>query len=152
MPGYPGSGALGEAQEVMDVARAQAEQIAEAEQVLIDAQVRFFRGLGNGQRLRILRALREGERNVGQLVEETGIPQSQVSAGVNCLKWCGFVTARPEGRFVYYRLADPRALQILELAEGMVRSHATELYTCATLTREEIGDEVPLLLTGEGEP
>lgn len=131
------------------MARMHSDSVSGAQQILIDAEVRFFRGLGNAQRLRILRALRSGEKNVGQLVEETGIPQSQVSTGVNCLKWCGFLTARPEGRFVYYRLSDPRAMHILDLAEAMVQSHATELYSCTTLTREEIEDGPPALVADE---
>jgi DNA-binding transcriptional ArsR family regulator len=105
----------------------------------LDAEVRFFRGLGNAQRLRILEALFEGEKSVGQLAAATGIPQSQVSAGLNCLKWCGFVTPRPVGRSVFYRLADPRVREILDLARAMVSRHAEELYTCTTLSLEEVG-------------
>lgn len=113
------------------------QEAGESSARLLDAEVRFFRGLGNAQRLRILQALFEGEKSVGQLASETGIPQSQVSAGLNCLKWCGFVAPRPEGRSVYYRLADPRARQILALARAMVSRHAEEIYSCTTLSLEE---------------
>jgi DNA-binding transcriptional ArsR family regulator len=105
--------------------------------LLAAAEVRFFRGLGNAQRLRLLEALFEGEKSVGELAAETGIPQSQVSAGLNCLKWCGFVAARPDGRWVYYRLADARVRQILGLARAMVSRHAEALYSCTTLSIEE---------------
>jgi DNA-binding transcriptional ArsR family regulator len=103
---------------------------------LVEAEVRLFRALGNAQRMRILEALFNGEKSVGQLASETGISQSQVSAGLNCLKWCGFVAARPEGRWVYYRLADPRVRQMLDLARAMVSRHAEELYSCTTLSLE----------------
>ncbi|MCL6597038.1 MAG: metalloregulator ArsR/SmtB family transcription factor [Firmicutes bacterium] len=114
----------------------------DARAVELDAEVRFFRGLGNAQRLRILETLFEGEKNVGQIANATGIPQSQVSAGLNCLKWCGFVASRPEGRSVYYRIADARVKQILALARAMVSRHAEQLYTCTTLTLEEGGPSV----------
>lgn len=109
----------------------------DARQVELDAEVRFFRGLGNAQRLRILEVLFEGEKNVGQIASETGISQSQVSAGLNCLKWCGFVASRPEGRSVYYRIADARVEEIVSLARAMVSRHAERLYTCTTLAAEE---------------
>ncbi|MCL6594977.1 MAG: metalloregulator ArsR/SmtB family transcription factor [Firmicutes bacterium] len=111
----------------------------DARAVELDAEVRFFRGLGNAQRLRILETLFEGEKNVGQIANDTGIPQSQVSSGLNCLKWCGFVASRPAGRSVYYRIADARVKQVLALARAMVSRHAEQLYTCTTLALEEGG-------------
>jgi DNA-binding transcriptional ArsR family regulator len=119
------------------MASVRVREAADPRALLADSEVRFFRGLGNAQRLRVLEALFDGEKSVGELASETGIPQSQVSAGLNCLKWCGFVAARPEGRWVYYRLADPRVRQILDLARAMVSRHAEELYSCTTLSLEE---------------
>ncbi len=119
------------------MASVRVREAADPRALLADSEVRFFRGLGNAQRLRVLEALFEGEKSVGELASQTGIPQSQVSAGLNCLKWCGFVAARPEGRWMYYRLADPRVRQILDLARAMVSRHAEELYSCTTLSLEE---------------
>lgn len=119
------------------MASVRVREASDPRSLLMEAEVRFYRGLGNAQRLRILEALFEGEKSVGQLAAETGIPQSQVSAGLNCLKWCGFVAARPEGRSVFYRLADTRVREILALGHAMVSRHAEELYSCTTLSLEE---------------
>ncbi len=115
----------------------QSPEAAEPRALLVDSEVRFFRALGNAQRLRVLEALFEGEKSVGELAAETRITPSQVSTGLSCLKWCGFVAARPAGRWVYYRLADPRVPQILELAREMVSRHAEALYSCTTLSLDE---------------
>src|SRR5438270_759652 len=57
-----------------------------------DLVAKYFRGLGDPIRLRILELLRaEGELTVGQLVERLGIAQPKVSNHLACLRWCGFV-------------------------------------------------------------
>jgi DNA-binding transcriptional ArsR family regulator len=106
----------------------------------IAARVRFFKGFTNPGRLRIIEALRRGERSVGELVRETGLPQAQVSNALTCLKWCGFVRARQEGRRIYYTIADSAVYRILELADVMVAAQATQLYSCVVLNAEEALD------------
>ena len=68
---------------------------------------RFFKGLGDPIRLKTLQFLCDGERAVGEIVEHLGLPQNQVSMHLGCLRWCGYVNTRKEGRYVYYSLADP---------------------------------------------
>lgn len=120
----------------MEPARNSVDEGRDVPGLLTELEVRYFRGLGNGQRLRLLDALQEGEKSVGQLAAETGIAQSQVSAGLKCLNWCGFVTTRTQGRFAYYRIADRRVRDLLALARAMVSQHAEELYSCTTLSME----------------
>lgn len=119
------------------MAMVRVDEAKDPQALLVDSEVQFFRTLGNGQRLRILESLLDGEKSVSQLVAATGIPQSQVSNGLKCLKWCGFVAARPDGRLVHYRLADSRVPALLALARAMVTRHAEELYSCTTLFLED---------------
>ena len=56
-------------------------------------------------RIRLLRLLRERERNVGDLVAATGVPQPSVSRHLACLRRAGLVRARAEGSHRFYRLA-----------------------------------------------
>jgi len=102
-----------------------------------DALVRFFKGLGNAGRLRVLEALRQGELCVSDVVAQTALPQAQVSTALSCLRWCGFVDARQDGRRVYYRIASERVGEILRLAELMVSDHAQHLYSCVVLGEEQ---------------
>jgi ArsR family transcriptional regulator, cadmium/lead-responsive transcriptional repressor len=96
-----------------------------------DLVAKYFRGLGDPSRLRILELLHsEGELTVGALVERLGLQQPKVSNHLACLRWCGFIEARREGRTVYNRIADPRVAQMLELAQSLLADNAEHVAAC----------------------
>jgi hypothetical protein len=68
---------------------------------------KLFRGLADPTRLGILLALQAGERRVVDLVAELGGSQANVSGHLACLKDCGLVADRAQGRANLYRLAAP---------------------------------------------
>lgn len=91
---------------------------------------RYFRGLSDATRLRILFLLLEQERTVSELVSLLGSPQGRVSTHLACLRWCGFVVAEKTGRNVHYRIADSRIPRLLDLATGMMAENAQALASC----------------------
>jgi DNA-binding transcriptional ArsR family regulator len=104
--------------------------------VATDLVAKYFRGLGDPIRLRILELLHsEGELTVGALVERLGQPQPKVSNHLACLRWCGFIEARREGRVVHNRIADPRVAQMLELAESLLADNAEHVAACCVIDR-----------------
>lgn len=74
-----------------------------------------FKVLAEPTRLRILNALREGEKTVSEIVEETGSGQANVSKHLSRLDRHGMVSRRKEGLNVYYRIADPAVFDLCEL-------------------------------------
>ena len=60
--------------------------------------------LSDGSRLRLLAALRGGERCVCELTELLGLAPSTVSKHLSVLRQAGLVHMRKEGRWAYYRL------------------------------------------------
>lgn len=95
---------------------------------------KYFRGLTDVTRLRILDLLiREGELNVSELVERLDQPQGRVSSHLACLRDCGYVSARREGKFVYYRVADQRVPLLLALAKDMLADHAEAIIACTRM-------------------
>jgi DNA-binding transcriptional ArsR family regulator len=97
---------------------------------------RFFRTLGDPTRIRLLRLLTEaptGECSVGELVAAVDAPQSRVSTHLGCLRWCGLVQARREGKQVYYRVADPRVRELLTLGSAMLHDHAAGVASCGVI-------------------
>jgi DNA-binding transcriptional ArsR family regulator len=103
-----------------------------------DLVAKYFRGLGDPIRLRILELLqREGELTVGALVERLGLPQPNVSNHLACLRWCGFVEARREGRTVFNRIADPRVGATLELAQSLLADNAEHVAACCRIEERE---------------
>lgn len=94
---------------------------------------KFFRALGSPIRLRILKTIVGDEKNVSELVEIMRSPQGRVSSHLACLRWCGFVSTRKEGRSVYYRVADPRVRRLIETATDLMRDNADRIRTCTLI-------------------
>lgn len=95
---------------------------------------RFFRGLDDPTRVLILDLLLQGEKSVSELVGATGSPQGRVSNHLGCLRHCGYVTTRRDGRWVYYRLADDRVSALLRIARELMADHAQALLSCAVVS------------------
>jgi len=95
--------------------------------------VKFFKGLGDTIRLQIVQTLLEKERNVSELINIIGVPQSNISNHLACLKWCGYITSRKEGTSVYYQITDGRVKQIVALARELIADHAENLYACTRI-------------------
>jgi ArsR family transcriptional regulator, cadmium/lead-responsive transcriptional repressor len=99
-----------------------------------DLVAKYFRGLGDPIRLRILELLRhDGELTVGELVHRLGLPQPKVSNHLACLRWCGFIEARREGRTVHNRIADSRVAEMLDLAESLLADNAEHVAACCAI-------------------
>ena len=95
-----------------------------------DLQAKLFRGFGDPSRLGILNALRNGPLNVSEIVEMTGLSQPNVSNHLGCLRDCGLVVAKQEGRYVTYHLSDDRVGELLVLAESLLADVARGVYEC----------------------
>jgi len=67
---------------------------------------------------------------VVDLVQELGTSQPNVSGHLACLKDCGLVTDRPEGRQVFYRIARPEVHDVLLAAEKILEATGTAIELC----------------------
>jgi DNA-binding transcriptional ArsR family regulator len=77
-----------------------------------------FRALGDPTRLSILNRLMRGELSVGELVEQTGLEQPNVSRHLAVLRREGVVARRAEGNRGYYRIDDPTVVRLCEVVCG----------------------------------
>lgn len=95
---------------------------------------KYFRGLGDPTRVRILELLEEaGELSVTELVAAVGEPQPKVSNHLACLRWCGFVDSHREGRMMRYRITDGRVSQLLALGRALLADNAEHVAACRRL-------------------
>lgn len=94
-------------------------------------KAKLFRGLADPSRLAILESLRTGEKTVSEVVAGTGLSQPNASGHLICLKDCGLVRSRQEGRRVYYALADPRMEDVLCGIEALLADVTERVATCA---------------------
>ncbi|MDX5962056.1 transcriptional regulator [Rhodococcus sp. ACS1] len=96
----------------------------------LDAAVALFHSLSDGTRLAIVRRLADGEARVADLVGELGMAQSTVSAHMACLRDCGLVQGRPQGRQVFYSLTRPELLDLLASAETLLAATGNAVALC----------------------
>lgn len=91
---------------------------------------KLFRGFADPTRLAIVLALLDGELRVKDLVEQVGSSQANVSGHLACLKDCGLVSDRPDGRAVHYRIAQPDIVELLAAAEKVLAATGTAVDLC----------------------
>lgn len=97
----------------------------------VEIAAKFFRGLADPTRLQLVVVLLDrGELSVGELVEAVGGLQGRVSSHLACLRHCGLVADRKDGRHVCYRIADPRVAQFLPDAVAMIADNAAHIASC----------------------
>ena len=87
----------------------------------IAALAEFFRVIGSDTRLKILLALDGRELCAGHLAEAVGMTPSAVSNQLKALRQARLITARREGKMLYYSLADCHPREIIHLAMSHVK-------------------------------
>ena len=90
----------------------------------------LFHGLADRTRLAIIRHLGDGERRVVDLTNALGLVQGTVSGHLACLRGCGLVVGRPEGRQVFYSVAHPEVFDLLSAAERLLALTGDEVELC----------------------
>lgn len=75
----------------------------------------FLKSISHQGRLMILCHLSTGEKSVTELEELLSARQAAVSQQLSRLRIEGLVSARREGRMIFYRLSDVRAIKVLEV-------------------------------------
>jgi ArsR family transcriptional regulator, cadmium/lead-responsive transcriptional repressor len=87
----------------------------------LTAEAALFHALSDPSRLLIVRHLALGEHRVVDLTAHLGLAQSTVSKHLACLRDCGLVTSRPEGRASMWSLNHVEELQdVLATAERLL--------------------------------
>lgn len=102
------------------------------ETAALSAAACMFRSLGDPARLAIVQHLAGGEHRVVDLTTHLGLAQSTVSAHLACLRDCGLVTSRPEGRASMFSLAHPELFALLTAAEKLLAATGDAVVLCPT--------------------
>jgi len=96
------------------------------ERKLYEKHAALCETLANPKRLEILSLLREGEKTVGDLAKEMGIPQPNLSQHLAILRDRGIVAARKEGVNSYYSIANPKIIQACDLIREVLYEQLAE--------------------------
>lgn len=96
-------------------------------QQLLDTLAQVARSLGNGNRLELLECLAQVEAPVEALAEATSLSVANASQHLQQLRRAGLVTARRDGRHIFYRLTDERIVTLLGLLQQIAESNLAEV-------------------------
>jgi DNA-binding transcriptional ArsR family regulator len=78
----------------------------------------YFKMLGEPMRLKILQAVCQGPRAVGDIVSAVGATQANVSKHLSLLATAGILVRKKEGQSVFYGMKDSLTLRICELVHN----------------------------------
>ena len=96
---------------MVKTASRQETPLTESEEVFEKA-ADLFRVMSAPMRLRIISALCNGEKNVGELLAEIDTTQPNMSQHLNTLYQAGVLGKRREGVQIYYRIINERVVNL----------------------------------------
>jgi ArsR family transcriptional regulator len=95
-----------------------------------------FQALAHPTRIAIIELLGNRELSAGELIEELGMEQANVSQHLAVLRSKQLVVNRKAGNQVFYSVRDPILLEVLALMRSYFQKHLTE----ALAILDEIGE------------
>ena len=99
----------------------------------------LFKALAHPGRLKMLEALKEGEKTVAELQELLDSEPASASQHLAQLRHKNIVHARKEGSTVFYSVADPQLFDILEAGRDMFDNHVSRSQKALDGDRAEAG-------------
>lgn len=95
-----------------------------------DSACRLMKVLSNPDRLLLLCQLSQGEKRVGELEELVGISQPTLSQQLGVLREEGLVNTRRAGKNIYYEIASPQAMAVMNVLFEQFCGPAKETPPC----------------------
>ncbi|OUC11663.1 MAG: transcriptional regulator [Alkalinema sp. CACIAM 70d] len=89
--------------------------ISKLSPVALGLMAEFFKVLSEVSRLQIVCSLKQGSKNVTEIIEETGLGQANVSKHLKMLTQAGIVAREQQGVCVYYSIANPFLFELCDL-------------------------------------
>src|SRR6266852_2705856 len=83
--------------------------------------------LAHAHRLDLLEQLAQGERSVEILAAKTGLSIANASQHLQQMRRAGIISARRDGKFVFYRLADESVLDLLAALRRIAERNSAEV-------------------------
>lgn len=96
----------------------------------IDMKVELIHGFSNKTRLEILECIKGQEKTVTQIVAEVKSSQSSISQHLSCLRDCGLIVSRQEGKYVYYSIRNEQIYELLSSFDDVLLAVQNDMKTC----------------------
>lgn len=96
----------------------------------VNMKVKFLHGFSHKTRIQILECIKENEKTVSQIVEDIEGNQSNISQHLACLKGCGIIVGRQEGRYIYYSLRNQQVRDLLTMFDVVLEDVENDVACC----------------------
>lgn len=100
------------------------------EQNDIDIKVKLLQGFAHKIRIQILESIRDEEKTVSQIVHDLKGNQSNISQHLACLKGCGLIVGRQEGKYIYYSLSNEQVRDLLSMFDVVLEEVQNDVASC----------------------
>jgi ArsR family transcriptional regulator len=102
-----------------------------SEPLALDQAQQLLRALADPNRLRVMEALGEGERCVCELTSTLDLAQSKLSFHLRVMREAGLISARQQGRWMYYRLQPEALLRLRDWLDLLATGSGTPAQPCS---------------------
>ncbi len=96
----------------------------------INMKVKLIHGFSNKTRIQILESIKNQEKTVSKIVEEIKGSQSNISQHLACLKGCGIIVGRNEGKYCYYSLRNQHIRDLLTMFDVVLEDVQNDVACC----------------------
>lgn len=96
----------------------------------LDMKVKLIHGFSNKTRIQILECLKNEEKTVSQIVGEIKGNQSNISQHLACLKGCGIIVGRNEGKYCFYSLRNQHIRDLLDMFDVVLNDVQNDVACC----------------------
>lgn len=79
----------------------------------------FFKVMSNPKRLEIMNIIKNKEVTVNDITKELGTRKSNTSQHLAYLRYVGLVTARRSGKNIFYKLIDPKIVEVCKILNNV---------------------------------
>jgi DNA-binding transcriptional ArsR family regulator len=100
------------------------------DKVDMDMKIKFLQGFSHKVRIQILECIKDEEKTVSQIVTDLNVSQSSVSQHLACLKGCGLIVGRQDGKFIYYSLRNQQVRELLTMFDVVLEDVQNDIACC----------------------
>lgn len=111
---------------------------------IFELHAELLKALSHPRRLEIVQLLRDQELCVSDIYEMLDLPQANISQHLMILRDAGVVTARREGKQIWYQITNPKIVEGSDLLRDVLidKYQGTEVADHLTITMKDL---VPLV-------
>ncbi|QOR67990.1 helix-turn-helix transcriptional regulator [Cytobacillus suaedae] len=96
----------------------------------MELKIKFLHGFAHKVRVQILECIKQEEKTVSQIVTDLNVSQSSISQHLACLKGCGLIVGRQEGKYIYYSLRNQQVRELLSMFDVVLEDVQNDIACC----------------------